>query len=297
MPPAEIDPENRALLRGLRELAENAARIGGSLARDWFHRSYDVRRKPDGSEVTDADEAAQAAVVSCLLERRPDDGIIAEESESESEPEAQARDNLSKTKTASPSPTNTRLCWIIDPLDGTRNYVYGLPIYACSVAAMFGGYPIVGAIYDPQHDALYSVSRGDPLYLNGSPITANSTWPRTQSRRLLVGIPSSMHGTAYTLMRNWTSGVVVRNLGSTALHLMMVATGQLQAALISDGKLWDIAAGWAMVVAAGGVMTTLNGDDIFPLDVSRYAGESIPSLATRNAEMHTRLLPPGDLPF
>ena len=89
MPPAEIDPENHAFLRGLRGLAENAARIGGQLTRDWFHRSYDVRRKPDGSEVTDADEAAQAAVVSCLLDARPDDAIIAEESESESEPEAQ----------------------------------------------------------------------------------------------------------------------------------------------------------------------------------------------------------------
>ena len=78
---------------------------------------------------------------------------------------------------------------------------------------MYGGYPIVGAVHDPQHDEMYSVSRGDKLHLNGRPISADSAWPRTKSRRLLVGIPSSMHGTAYTLMRNWTSGVVVAQPG------------------------------------------------------------------------------------
>ena len=93
-------------------------------------------------------------------------------------------------------------------------------------------------------------------------------------------------------MQGWRSRVVVRNLGATALHLAMVAAGQLQAALISDSRLWDIAAAWLMVTATGGVMTALDGAPILPLDVSRYANGAIPSLAAADPPTHARLLPP-----
>jgi len=71
----------------------------------------------------------------------------------------------------------------------------------------------------------------------------------------------------------------------------MVAAGQLQAALISDSRLWDIAAGWLLVTSTGGVMTALDGRDLFPLDVSRYAGEALPSLAAASPTLHADLLP------
>ncbi|MGD8453182.1 MAG: inositol monophosphatase family protein [Phycisphaerae bacterium] len=273
--PARIDFDNPADLQALRELAESAARAGGQVARDYFRRQFTVRRKPDGSDVTDADESAQAAVLDVLRRQRPDDAVIAEED----------------LPADAPAPANDTLCWIIDPLDGTRNFVCGVPIYACAIAAMIGGVPVVGAVYDPEHDEMCSTARGAGLFVDGQPFTRTPT-PSSggATRRPLVGIPSSLSGPAATLVRSWASTVVVRNLGATALHLAMVATGRLQAALVSDSKLWDIAGGWLMVMNAGGVMTTVEDRDVFPRDIADYRGESIPALAAADQATHARLL-------
>jgi fructose-1,6-bisphosphatase/inositol monophosphatase family enzyme len=332
----QSDPWDAPQLRTLRELAEQAARAGGLAARQRFGGPLRIRRKPDGSDVTDADEAAQSAVLARLRAGRPADAILAEESLPDSTVAA----------AASSSPAPSRLCWIVDPLDGTRNYLCGVPIYVCSVAAMFGGYPLVGAIYESERNRMYSASRTEGLLVDGRPFSptklvspqasvlsptetplpsgeragrgaqqrqeppsaaqfhASETdrevaaapaefLPDGRPRRPLVGIPSSLSGPAYAIVQSWAARVVVRNLGATALHLAMVATGQLRAALITDSKLWDIAAGWLMVTATGGVMTTLKGDPVFPLDLSQYTRQSIPSLAAATPETHARLLPPS----
>ena len=266
-------------LRSLRELAEHAARAGGDVARQCFHAAYAIRHKADGSEVTEADEAAQAAVIAALRARRPHDALIAEES-LEDVPGAAA-------------PADDVLCWIIDPIDGTRNYVRGIPLYAVAVAAMFGGYPVAAAIYIPDRDDMYSASRAEGFLVNGTAPTARAVKADTsgRARKPLAGIPSSFHGAAHGVMQDWMSRVVVRNLGSTATHLAMVAAGQFQAALVSGSRLWDIAAGWLLIDLTGGVMTTLDGRPVFPFNVAAYAGEPITSLAACDPQMHARLLP------
>ncbi|MFH1746900.1 MAG: inositol monophosphatase [Planctomycetota bacterium] len=279
MRPHEFDPENPSHLSALRKLAEQAARAGGDVARRLFRTEFTIRRKTDGSEVTDADEAAQVAVVKVIQEQRDHDAIIAEEV-------------LDSTQ-ASPAAGNENLCWVIDPIDGTRNYVRGVPYYAVSVAVMYGGFTLAGAIHEVERDVMYSASRTEGLLLNGQP-RQKMQWENVIAGRAckpLAGIPSSLQGAAYEVVRQWASRVVVRNLGSTAMHLAMVAAGHFQAALISDSRLWDIAAGGLMIDLSGGVMTTLDGRPIFPFDVSTYAGEAIPSLAASDAELHARLLP------
>jgi myo-inositol-1(or 4)-monophosphatase len=290
MPLTDSDPENPELLRSVRELAERAARAGGRVARESFQGSHTVRRKSDGSEVTDADEAAQAAVIATIQASRCDDPIIAEET-----PAAGRRAGGALSRPVS----HDELCWVVDPIDGTRNYIRSVPYYSVSVAAMFAGFPVAGAIYVPETDEVYSVGGPDGPTYNGRRLspTAATTEQVGRSPKPLVGIPSSLHGAAYAVMQDWFSRVVIRSLGSTAMHLALVATGQFRAALISDGRLWDIAAGWLLIKSTGGVMTTLEGEPIFPLDVARYAGEPIPSLASCDPETHGRLLPVGYPPF
>jgi myo-inositol-1(or 4)-monophosphatase len=265
----------------LRLLAEQAARIGGAIAHDHFGRRPAVRLKADRSEVTVADEAAQRAVIAFLHEARPADAYIGEETLVA----PPARGGRGK-RAALPPPANDRVCWVIDPIDGTRNFVRGVPLYVCCVAAMFGGKPIAGAIYHAAQDELYSASAAEGLFING---VASSAGARAARRRAIgrrdpvVGIPSMRKKRFYDLVHTWIDRFVVRNFGSTALHLAWVASGQLDGSLIIDCKLWDIAAGWIIVTRSGGRMTSPTGAPLFPIDVAGYQSAEMPTLAASRA--------------
>ena len=279
MSPLDRAPAEANALRSLRQLAEQAARAGGAIARQSFGKPAAVRLKPDRSEVSEVDEAAQRAVIDCIHAQRPDDGFLAEETLVE--PEGRRR----------PPPENDRVCWVIDPLDGTRNYIRGIPLYTCSVGAMLHGFPIAGAIYMPPHDRLFSASRAEGFFEDGRPIARRSRSPAPgRSPKPIVAIPSSFSGdTEKALLNAWLGRVVVRNLGVASLHLALVAAGPFDAALMSDARLWDIAAGAVLIDVIGGTMTTLAGQPMFPLDVAEYRGEALPGVVARDAEMLARL--------
>ncbi|TWT43836.1 Inositol-1-monophosphatase [Phycisphaerae bacterium RAS1] len=335
---------NAAFLDSLRLLAETAARAGGSVARAAFKTELHARRKADGSEVTDADEAAQAAAIVAVLAQRPGDAIIAEEdipaptrrnssggtgilpvasggmgilpvasggmgilpvpgSDRTGEtpvppgsgetpvPPGSGETPVPPGSFPTPPRRDEGYCWIIDPIDGTRSFLRGVPLYACSVAVMHGGFPVAGAIYWPDLDEMFSARTGGGLLVNAQPA---ARWSHERaggaiSQKPVAGIPSTSRGPAFDLIHSWVDRVVVRNLGSTALHLALVAEGRMDAALISDSKLWDIAAGWLLVCEAGGAMRRLDGGEVFPIDVATYAGEAIPSLAARDADLLSRL--------
>lgn len=277
MPSTPTDPARRVAHSTLRRIAESAARAGGLVARRLFGTRLDVRLKPDRSEVTDADEAAQAAVVAAIRARRSLDAFLTEET-------------LTSLRVA--RPTNARLCWVIDPIDGTRNFVRGIPLYTCSVAVMLDGTPLAGAVYDPHRDVLYSASITEGLFVGRRP--ARSRRPcRGAVRRLrpLVAIPSTPSGAVADLVRAGFGRWVCRNLGSTALHLAFVATGGLDAMLTDNARLWDIAAGWVLVAAAGGRMTSPAGRPLFPLDVQAYTNQKLPTLAA-SASVYEQLRRP-----
>jgi len=267
--------------RALRLLAEEAARTGGQVARGYFRSELTVRLKDDRSEVSDADDAAQAAVVACIRAMRPRDAFIAEET-------------LPLLAEQTP-PTNDAFCWVIDPIDGTRNFVRGIPVYVCSVAVMRGGTPLAGALYDPERDTLYSASRDEGLFVNGRPHPPEldaAARARRVHPRPVVAIPSSPVGPMAARAHAWLDRYICRNLGTTALHLGLVATGELDGALADNCRLWDIAAGWVLLTAAGRVMTDPAGAPLFPLDVGRYHGEELPAIAA-SADFHAQLLGAG----
>jgi myo-inositol-1(or 4)-monophosphatase len=285
---AGLDPAERGSAKfnfaatELRHIAEEAARAGGHVARRFFRTKLAVRLKDDRSEVSDADEAAQAAVTECIQAHRPDHAFIAEET------------LLPRADGArEPAPSNDAVCWVVDPIDGTRNFVRGIPLYVCSVAAMLGGTPLVGAIYEPERDVLYSASLAEGFFVDSAPQSGRpvgAARPAGLNPRYVVGIPSTPVGPASVIAQAWLGRFVCRNLGSTALHLAMVATGELDAMLTDNSRLWDIAAGWVLVTASGGRMTGLGDAPLFPLDVGKYRATELPALAA-DAQVYAALLP------
>jgi myo-inositol-1(or 4)-monophosphatase len=260
--PRLLDASNLARLRGL---AEQAARLGGQTARGFFGRALAVELKSDRSEVCAADHAAQSAIVGFLQAQSPNTALLAEET--------------LESDAAHRTPARDQVCWVIDPLDGTRNFLRGIPLYACAVAAMAEGWPVAGAIYDPVRDTLYSASLGDGLRVNAQAHALDTVRPTGMNPKPVIAIPSSPRGASAVRAHRWLDRFVCRSFGSTALELAWVAAGLLDAALFANARLWDLAAGWILVTATGAHMTTPDGAALFPLDVAQYHGEELPALA------------------
>lgn len=254
-----------ALHATLRDIAVRAARIGGAVALRSFGSRIDVRLKNDRSEVTEVDEAAQAAIIDAIRRERPDDAFIAEE----------------KLIRLDAGVDDDRVVWVIDPLDGTRNYVRGIPHFACSVGAIIAGVPVAGAIYEPLRDRLYAAAASGELEIDGvvAPRRDATSPRRGLNPKLVVALPSSPSGPVGELSRRWLDRYVCRCFGATALHLAWVAAGELDAALCDNARLWDIAAGCALLAAAGCPVTAFAGAPLFPRDIGAYRGEELPLIA------------------
>jgi myo-inositol-1(or 4)-monophosphatase len=280
MPAAAFDAADPVTLEPLRMLAEGAARVGGQVARQYFGTGMEVWLKADRSEVSRADEAAQAAVIAHLRAARPDDAFVAEE-------------QLTLSPPPPPPPSADRLCWVIDPIDGTRNFIRGIPLYACSVAAMIGGHSVAGAVYDAPRDMLYSAARGGGLLIDGRLQLARAggaVRARGVNPKPVVAIPSSPTALTAANAHAWLDRFVCRGLGCTALHMAWVASGELEAMLADNPRLWDIAAGALLIAEAGGRVTSITGTPLFPFDVARYGGEPLPTIASADADRHATFL-------
>ncbi len=265
--PPRIDAD---LSDALRTLAEQAVRVGGACAREHFGTRLDVQFKADRSEVSNADREAQRRIVELIRTARPDDALITEE------------ELDFAGLTAPPAPSGDRVCWVIDPIDGTRNYVRRIPVFACSVGVMYAGYPVAGAIGNPMHDLVYSAGQHGGLLINGQPAPARPVVGELLGgtpRAPVVGTPSNPRGPSAAIAHRWLDCLVCRNLGSTSLHLALVASGELDGMLTDNARLWDIAAGWILVSASGGRTSAPDGGDLFPLDVATYTNQKIPTLA------------------
>ena len=273
----------------LRALAEAAARLGGDVARRSFGQRQKVTLKRDRSEVTETDLAAERAIIAHIRAARPSDRFIGEEATDRGDggkeaggPPAGGDASGVERHPESAGPDSGTLWWIIDPIDGTRNYVRQIPIFACSVAAVRDGSPLAGAIYDPVQDAMYSAGLREGAFVNGQRVAlaqAGAARGSAPPSKLLVGIPSARRPSTRRFALHAVERHVIRNLGSAALHLAMLANGQLDVVVVGNCKLWDIAAGCLIVTEAGCIVTSPDGKPLFPLDVARYAGEEIAVLA------------------
>jgi myo-inositol-1(or 4)-monophosphatase len=280
MAAAAAEPRGLPDPEALRVLAEQAARAGGETARRYFGRELTIQFKDDDSEVSEADHAAQSVVVDVLRSHRPHDAFLTEEEILLSPP--------------TPSPADARICWVVDPLDGTRNFVRNVPLYVCSVAAVCAGAPVAAAIYDPVHDTLYSGALGRGVLVDDEPRAAYAGCRRRSGiyPKPVVTVPSTPGESTRRMAHAWLERYVCRSLGCTALQMAWVAAGKLDAMLADNPRLWDLAAGALLITEMGGAVVSLDGSPLFPLDVSAYRGEPVPMIAVHEAARLSEFLSP-----
>lgn len=252
----------------LLQLACAAAAAGGEVARAAFGRQQAAEFKSDGSEVTEYDRAAERAIWDTIRAARPNDAFLGEEG-------VVTADGASMPP-AGHNPVG-RVHWVVDPIDGTRNFVRGVPLFACSVAAMIDGEPVVGVVHDPIRPQTWWAGRRLGAFRDGARLPQLT--PPPPSRQMVVAIPSAWRADDRVLTEHALRRHVVRSLGAASLHLAQVAAGQTDASILNNTKLWDIAAGCVLVREVGGVMTTLTGSSLFPLSAQECGGRELPNLA------------------
>lgn len=216
-------------------------------------------RKADHSLVTDVDHAVQDILLERIGRDFPADAVITEERQKAPERHASVR--------------SASRCWVIDPIDGTRNYARGFPLFTISVGLTEAGRPVLGVIHNPMTGNMYSASRGAGAWLDGGRIAAVDC---PLSSGTLIGVPSASRTALPEIVHRWIDRMVLRNTGSTALHLALVASGAMDAAYSDDCRLWDVAAGAIIAAEAGAVFVTPTGGAHFPMDLESYTDQDVP---------------------
>jgi myo-inositol-1(or 4)-monophosphatase len=253
---ASHDPET------CRQVAGRLATLGGRAALARLGAGV-VERKADQSPITEVDHAVQALILDELAAAFPRDAILVEE-------RVAARHEFA-------SAAEAEHCWVIDPIDGTRNFARGLPLFATSVALLQGGRPVAGAIFDASTGFVYTARAGGGsfcgerrLQLDDPPIDPDTTLAISSLR--FHPRPERLLPLLRTLL--------IRNAGAACLHLAWAAAGRIDCVYGPDFKLWDVAAGALRVQEAGGVVTDGSGRACWPADTTP-ADAGFPVLAGR----------------
>jgi myo-inositol-1(or 4)-monophosphatase len=224
-------------------LAKEAAQAAGGLIRANFGQALHVNANEAHDIKIELDVRTQALIESLILARYPDHAIYGEEG-----------------VRGDPS---SEFQWVIDPIDGTVNFFYGVPHAAVSIALRRGGKVIVGVIYDPFRNELWEVEEGGTAKLNGLPIRVSD---RSELGEAIVSVGvsktlDSVNRSLPLFERMLRSAKKCRMMGSASLDIAYVACGRLDAYIEGQISLWDIAAGLLLVEAAGGVVELTPRDD------------------------------------
>ena len=217
----------------------------------------DIKEKERFDYVTDVDVASESFLSNQLLYEFPDFRVVGEES-------------------IDPTKNLNGYCWIVDPLDGTFNFICKIPFYGISVALLYEGEPVVAAIYDLLHDELFDAVKNKGSRVNGKEMT------NIESNSKAIAISS---GLVDYLNTSSPYGLVqlrklakLRILGAQALQLAYVADGRLEACISAEAKLWDDVAGALIVQESGKFYGTFSGN-AFPAFTTIKKAENIHSLA------------------
>jgi myo-inositol-1(or 4)-monophosphatase len=250
----------------LNVMVQAAVKAGRSLARDFGEvQNLQVSRKGPGDFVTQADLKAEQILYNELKRARPGYSFLMEE-----------RGFIEGE--------DSQHCWIVDPLDGTTNFLHGIPVFAISIALERQGQLVAGVIFNPAMDELYTAERGGGAYLNDRRM-------RVAARRdlsdavIATGIPHQgrgQHGVALRQLRHvMVEAAGVRRFGAASIDLAWVAAGRHDGFWEAGLDVWDIAAGVLMVREAGGFVTDLGGG---------HEHRSMPTVVAGNEYMHKALL-------
>jgi myo-inositol-1(or 4)-monophosphatase len=251
-----------------------AAAAAGWLLCERFRTALTIERKGAADLVTQADLEAQRLIQQRIRRAFPAHGILSEE-DLDLLPDAEWR-------------------WIVDPLDGTKNFAYGHPAFCVSIAVEHRGRVAVGVVCDPLHEEIFLGVRGQGAWCNGTPL-AVSRAGRLDRAFLGTGLPNRAAPLAASLGRTFgrfaARSLGVRDRGAGALDLCYVACGRLDGYWEIDQSPWDVAAGSLIVAEAGGRLSDFRGR---PFDL--FGGQTVAS----NGRIHRQILEvlalPGGFP-
>lgn len=251
----------------LSEFVQDIAREAGRIVRDRFHTTKTFRQKTDrGDIVTEVDELSEAYIVDRIIKEYPEHCILCEES------------GLLGNQ-------NGDHVWIIDPIDGTRNYMTGIPFFCVSIGIAKNGLAQLGVIYDPIHDEMFFAQRGKGAYLNSEPISVSSEKSLNDSIVSVSWVKNKVDGRKFVRyieeISNETS--YFRRLGSAALAMAYIACGRLDAYMQGGLNPWDVAAGVVLIEEAGGVLSDFTSKAI---DLTKKHVE----IVTANPNIHLILM-------
>jgi myo-inositol-1(or 4)-monophosphatase len=220
----------------------NAANAGAEQLRRYFEKSFNISNKEGVNNlVTEADHAAEKAIIETIRQQFPDHFILGEES--------------------GELATGSEYKWIIDPLDGTVNFAHGIPICAVSIGVEHNGEMIMGAVYAPFLNEFYIAQKGEGAFLNDRKIQVSDEADMMKSC-LVTGFPYTypkLHrGPLEIFSKLVTQGIPVRRLGSAAIDLCWMAAGRFDGFWEFNLSPWDTAAGEIIVKEAGGTITDFN---------------------------------------
>ncbi len=251
------------------EAACEAARRGAAVLES-FRGRVQAREKGRADLVTDADVGSQQAILSYLQGRFPTHQFLGEEDDGST--------SGKRRIDADGAPT-----WIVDPLDGTTNYVHDVPLYCVSIGLVHQGEPLVGVVFDPRHDELFRAAKGHGAYLGERRLQVSATEDLGHAL-LATGFPPDLRGHEQTL--DWWRyfsyhARALRRTGSTALNLAYLAAGRYDGYWAFDNFPWDVAGGYALVLEAGGVLSRADGSPADP-----FASDCVAA----NPHLHARLI-------
>ncbi|MDB5304709.1 MAG: inositol monophosphatase, partial [Phycisphaerales bacterium] len=171
--------------------------------------------------------------------------------------------------------------WVIDPIDGTNNFISGLGNFAVCIGLMEQGMPVLGVVYDVTRDLMYSAAAGQGAWLGNRRLHALQSPLSDSAMIMLSSNLLDKAGKLPAYVGRWIGQTdwKIRMLGSAALEAVQVAAGVAHGAVTVNGKLWDIAAPAAIVLEAGGTITDLQGRAVFPFNLTNYQGAKVPYLA------------------
>ena len=228
------------LARELEHARAAALEAGDILRRHFRDRGYEVGSKGRDNPVTSADLEADAALREHLSRAFPDYGWLSEET-------ADNAERLSR-----------RRVWIVDPLDGTKEFIKGIPEFVVAIALAEDGVPVLGVTYNPIKRELFWAARGAGCYLDDRPVHVTAAAGLAGSVVL-----ASRSETARGEWNAYKDQIVASPIGSVAYKLALVAAGKADGTFTASPKSeWDIASGAALLAEAGGVMTDIHGHPI-----------------------------------
>lgn len=250
-------------MTNFKEIAITVAIDAGRLLKKNINKKHSIEFKGVVDVVTEMDKKAEVLIINAIKHAFPTHGILTEESLEQK--------------------SSSKYRWIIDPLDGTTNYLHGFPVFCVSIALEKAGEIILGVVYNPMLKELFVAEKGQGAYLNNKEIKVSNICKLTNAL-LATGFPYDLRTSSKNNIDNFANFAVkvqaIRRAGSAALDMCYVACGRFDGFWELKLKPWDIAAASLIVKEAGGLTTDFNGRKF-----SLYSGETLASNRLLHKEM------------